>query len=59
MFPFNVMLLLPFHFVTTNERFRRLPTLFQEEVSGEDAKVKGMRKVGSFLRIFFFMFALS
>ena len=42
-----------FHVVTTNERFRRLPTLFQAlRLSGEDAKVKGMRKVGSYLPFF-------
>ena len=53
MFPFHVLLWLPFHVVTTNERFRRLPTLFQAlRLSGEDAKVKGMRKVGSFLPFF-------
>ncbi|KAM7434242.1 hypothetical protein ABFA07_015663 [Porites harrisoni] len=36
-----------FHVVTTNERFCRLPTLFQAlRLSGEDAKVKD-RHLGS------------
>ena len=60
MFPFHVLLWLPFHFVTTNEHFRRLPTLFQAlRLSGEHAEVKGMRKIGSFLPIYFFMFVIS